>query len=57
VPLLGGERYRLDCQGDLRGDIARYLAPRFDLVGIYFAAPSLNEVYARYFSEARDAVN
>jgi hypothetical protein len=54
---LGGDRYRLDCQSDLRADIARRLAPKLDLVGIYFAAPSLNEVYARYFAEARDAVH
>lgn len=53
---LGGERYRVDCQSDLRAEIARRIAPKAELVGIYFAAPSLNEVYARYFAEVRDAV-
>jgi ABC-2 type transport system ATP-binding protein len=57
VQPLGGDRYRLDCQSDLRAEIARRLAPKLELVGIYFAAPSLNEVYARYFAEARDAVH
>jgi ABC-2 type transport system ATP-binding protein len=57
VQLLGGDRYRVDCQRDLRADIARHLANSVELVGIYFAAPSLNEVYARYFEEARDAVH
>jgi len=57
VQALGGDRYRVDCQSDLRGEIARRLAPMVELIGIYFAAPSLNEVYARYFAEARDAVN
>jgi hypothetical protein len=50
---LGGERYRVDCQRDLRADIARRLAPEVELTGIHFAAPSLNEVYNRYFEEAR----
>ena len=57
VQPLGGDRYRLDCQRDLRADIARRLAPQVDLVGLHFAAPSLNEVYARYFAEARDAID
>src|SRR5436305_7959186 len=47
--------YRVDCEGDLRAEIARRLAPSFDLVGIRFAEPSLNEVYTRYFDEVRDA--
>jgi ABC-2 type transport system ATP-binding protein len=51
----GGQRYRVDCQRDLRAEIARHLAPQVDLVGIYFAAPSLNEVYTRYFEEVRHA--
>jgi ABC-2 type transport system ATP-binding protein len=51
------QRFRVDCQRDLRAEIARQLAPTVELVGINFAAPSLNEVYARYFAEARDAVN
>ena len=53
VQALGGERYRVDCQRDLRADIARRLAPEVELIGIHFAAPSLNEVYNRYFEEAR----
>jgi ABC-2 type transport system ATP-binding protein len=57
VQPLGGDRYRVDCRSDLRADIARRLAPLADLVGLHFAAPSLNEVYARYFAEARDAVH
>src|SRR5439155_1450423 len=40
---------------DLRAEIARELAPVVEMTGIRFAAPSLNEVYARYFEEARDA--
>ena len=56
VQPLGGDRYRADCQHDLRADIARQLAPVVELVGIQFAAPSLNEVYSRYFEEARHAV-
>jgi ABC-2 type transport system ATP-binding protein len=59
VQLLGAgaesERWRLDCQSDLRAEIARALAAQVGLVGIQFAAPSLNEVYTRYFAEARDA--
>ena len=31
------------------------LAPEVELIGIHFAAPSLTEVYNRYFEEARDA--
>jgi ABC-2 type transport system ATP-binding protein len=49
------ERWRLDCRRDLRAEIARFLAAEVALVGINFAAPSLNEVYTRYFAEARDA--
>ena len=55
VQPLGGDRYRVDCQRDLRADIARRLAPEVELVGIHFAAPSLTEVYNRYFEEARNA--
>src|SRR5579863_493614 len=51
----GSRRYRVDCQSDLRAEIARHLAAEIDLIGIHFAAPSLNEVYTRYFEEARDA--
>ncbi len=52
---LGPGLYRADCERDLRAEIARRLAPAADLVGLRFAAPSLNEVYTRYFDEARDA--
>ncbi len=55
VQPLGGDRYRVDCQRDLRAEIARQLAPEVELLGLHFAAPSLNEVYNRYFEEARDA--
>ena len=55
VQPLGGERYRVDCQRDLRAELARRLAPEVELLGIHFAAPSLNEVYTRYFEEARRA--
>jgi ABC-2 type transport system ATP-binding protein len=53
VQALGGDRYRVDCQGDLRAEIARRLAPEVELIGIHFAAPSLTEVYNRFFEEAR----
>jgi ABC-2 type transport system ATP-binding protein len=49
------ERCRVDCQRDMRADIARRLAPEVELLGIHFAAPSLTEVYNRYFEEARHA--
>src|SRR5438132_9287037 len=55
VQVLAPELYRVDCERDLRAEIARHLAPSFDLLGIRFAEPSLNEVYTRYFDEARDA--
>ncbi len=48
------QRYRVDCQSDLRAEIARRLAAEVELIGIHFAAPSLNEVYNRYFEEARN---
>src|SRR5579863_9493387 len=54
-PLDGGpdnQRFRVDCQRDLRAEIARSLAPAAELLGIHFAAPSLTEVYNRYFEEA-----
>jgi ABC-2 type transport system ATP-binding protein len=57
VQPLGGDRYRVDGQRDLRAEIARHIASAAELTGIHFAAPSLNEVYARYFTEARDAVH
>jgi ABC-2 type transport system ATP-binding protein len=56
VQPLGGDRYRVDGQSDLRAVIARHLADVVELTGIYYATPSLNEVYARYFAEARDAI-
>jgi ABC-2 type transport system ATP-binding protein len=52
---LATDLYRVDCAADLRAEIARQLAPTADLVGIRFAAPSLNEVYTRYFDEVQDA--
>ena len=55
VQELGPELYRVDCERDLRAEIARRLAPSIDLLGIRFAEPSLNEVYTRYFDEVRDA--
>ncbi|HML10462.1 MAG TPA: ABC transporter ATP-binding protein [Stellaceae bacterium] len=56
VQPLGGDRYRVDSERDSRAEIARRLADRGELTGIYYARPSLNEVYASYFSEVRDAV-
>lgn len=55
VQALGGDRYRVDCQRDLRAEIARHLAPAVELLSLQFAAPSLNEVYSRYFEEAGHA--
>jgi ABC-2 type transport system ATP-binding protein len=55
VQALGPDLYRVDCQRDLRAEIARVLAAEAELLGIRFAAPSLTEVYNRYFEEARDA--
>jgi ABC-2 type transport system ATP-binding protein len=55
VQTLAADLYRLDCEDDLRADLARQLAPSCELLGIRFAAPSLNEVYARYFEEVQDA--
>jgi ABC-2 type transport system ATP-binding protein len=55
VQTLAADRYRVDCAADLRAEIARRLAPEAELVGIRFAAPSLNEVYTRYFDEVQDA--
>ena len=55
VQVLGPDLYRVDCQSDLRAGIARHLAGEAELLGIRFAAPSLTEVYNRYFEEARDA--
>ena len=55
VQMLGPELYRVDCDRDLRPEIARLLAPSAELTGIRFAEPSLNEVYTRYFDEVRRA--
>jgi ABC-2 type transport system ATP-binding protein len=55
VQPLDGDRYRVDCQRDIRAEIARQLAPTVELIGIHFAAPSLTEVYNRYFEEQRHA--
>jgi ABC-2 type transport system ATP-binding protein len=55
VQTIAADVYRVDCAADLRAEIARQLAPTAELVGISFAAPSLNEVYTRYFDEVQDA--
>jgi ABC-2 type transport system ATP-binding protein len=55
VQILGCERFRVDCQRDLRSEIARRLSASAELTGISFAAPSLTEVYNRFFEEARNA--
>jgi ABC-2 type transport system ATP-binding protein len=55
VQALGGDRYRIDCESDLRADLARHLAASGEMLGLHFAEPSLNEVYTRYFDEARHA--
>src|SRR5712672_3197567 len=47
VQVLAPELYRVDCDRDLRPEIARRLAPSCELLGIRFAEPSLNEVYTR----------
>jgi hypothetical protein len=52
---LAPDLYRVDCQRDMRAEIARLISAEADLIGIRFAAPSLTEVYNRYFEEARDA--
>jgi ABC-2 type transport system ATP-binding protein len=56
-PQQDSQRYRVDCQRDLRAEITRELAPVVELTGIQFAAPSLTEVYNRYFEDARDAAH
>jgi ABC-2 type transport system ATP-binding protein len=53
--IVGQDLYRVDCERDLRPDIARLLAPSCELFGLRFAEPSLNEVYTRYFDEVRHA--
>src|SRR5499433_3565212 len=55
VQLMAPQLYRVDCERDLRPEIARLLAPSFELTGIRFAEPSLNEVYTRYFDKVRHA--
>jgi ABC-2 type transport system ATP-binding protein len=55
VQVMGPQLYRVDCDRDLRPEIARFLAPSLELTGIRFAEPSLNEVYTRYFDEMRHA--
>jgi len=55
VQSLGGDRYRIDCDSDLRAELARHLAASAELLGLRFAEPSLNEVYTRYFDEVRHA--
>jgi ABC-2 type transport system ATP-binding protein len=55
VEALGPDLYRTHCRSDMRAVLAREIAGAADLVGIRFAAPSLNEVYNRFFEEVRDA--
>jgi ABC-2 type transport system ATP-binding protein len=55
VQPLGPDLYRVDCQRDMRAEISRRLGQSSELTGISFAAPSLNEVYNRYFEETRHA--
>ena len=55
VQILGPQLYLVDCERDLRPEIARLLAPSSELTGLRFAEPSLNEVYIRYFDEVRHA--
>jgi len=55
VQPLSLEQFRVDCEGDLRAEITRQLAPTSDVLGIRFAEPSLNEVYTRFFNEVHDA--
>jgi ABC-2 type transport system ATP-binding protein len=55
VQAIASQIYRVDCERDLRSDLARQLAPIAELIGLRFAEPSLNEVYTRYFDEVRDA--
>jgi ABC-2 type transport system ATP-binding protein len=55
VQFLGSDRYRIDCESDLRAELARHLAASAELLGLRFAEPSLNEVYTRYFDEVRHA--
>jgi ABC-2 type transport system ATP-binding protein len=55
VQVLGPELHRVDCERDLRPEIARQLSIACELLGIRFAEPSLNEVYTRYFDEVRHA--
>jgi ABC-2 type transport system ATP-binding protein len=55
VQFLGGDRYRIDCESDLRAELARHLAASAELLGLRFAEPSLNEVYTRYVDEVRHA--
>jgi ABC-2 type transport system ATP-binding protein len=55
VESLGPDTWRVQCDRDLRPELARRLAPSCEVLGIGTAEPSLNEVYTRYFAEARDA--
>jgi ABC-2 type transport system ATP-binding protein len=51
VQALGGDQYRIDCESDLRAELARHLSAAAELTDLRFAEPSLNEVYTRYFDE------
>jgi ABC-2 type transport system ATP-binding protein len=52
---VGPDCYRLDCERDMRAEISRQLAGSVELLGISIAAPSLTEVYYRFFEGVRDA--
>ena len=55
VETLAPDLYRSHCQSDMRAELARRIAGSAELIGIRFAAPSLNEVYNRFFEEMRNA--
>jgi len=52
---VGPDLYRLDCERDMRAQLSRQLARSNELLGISVAAPSLTEVYYRFFEGVRDA--
>jgi ABC-2 type transport system ATP-binding protein len=55
VRRVGPDLYRLDCERDVRAQLSRQLARSNELLGISVAAPSLTEVYYRFFEGVRDA--
>ena len=52
---VGPDCYRLDCERDMRAELARQLAASGELLGISVAAPSLTEVYYRFFEGVRES--